>query len=61
MTGLISGYAVAKLLHVIPSLCPTICPVTPASVFQFGWAVEGVEDGAINATIPQPPLGPTEP
>lgn len=57
MTGAISVYAILKLIGVVPSLCPDICPVTPTSVFQVSWEIQGVLDAMLITNIPGPPPG----
>lgn len=57
MTGAISVYAILKLIGVVPSLCPDICPVTPTSVFQVSWEIQGVLDALLVTNIPGPPVG----
>ena len=54
MTGAISVYAILKLIGVVPSLCPDICPVTPTSVFQVSWEIQGVLDAMLVTNIPGP-------
>lgn len=56
MSGAITLYQLAKLLPIVPSLCPNQCPPTPPSFFQLGWALKGVEDGLITGSIPKPPV-----
>ena len=57
MAGVMSGYAILKLIGVMPSLCPDICPVTPTSFFQLKWEITGLEDGMLVGKFPTPPVG----
>ena len=57
MAGVMSGYAVLKLIGVMPSFCPDICPVTPTSFFQLKWEITGLEDGMLVGKFPTPPVG----
>jgi hypothetical protein len=57
MAGVMSGYAILKLIGAMPSFCPDICPVTPTSFFQLKWELTGIEDGMLVGKFPTPPVG----
>lgn len=68
MLAAIVSYGAVKLIAVnlglewYLSFCPDVCPITPTSQFQMGWASKGVSDGLKYTTCPKykyvrPPRG----